>query len=111
MRFEFWVKYFKFISLFFVGLSLFWAYSVTFDPFGIYDYFFAKSFWNLEQLPSDVARTKRFILGPLGTTSAGYFTLQYFISTSHQLIRYFMSAFFRYIPFKNKSVAELCTYF
>ena len=33
------------------------------------------------------------------------------ISTSHQLIRYFMSAFFRYIPFKNKSVAELCTYF
>ena len=33
------------------------------------------------------------------------------LSTSHQLIRYFMSAFFRYIPFKNKSVAELCTYF
>ena len=33
------------------------------------------------------------------------------VSTSHQLIRYFMSAFFRYIPFKNKSVAELCTYF
>ena len=38
----------------------------------------------------------------------GSYTL---ISTSHQLIRYFMSAFFRYIPFKNKSVAELCTYF
>ena len=50
-----------------------------------------------------------------GMTLTSRFTITerslYQLSTSHQLIRYFMSAFFRYIPFKNKSVAELCTYF
>jgi hypothetical protein len=79
MDFEFWVKYLKVVSLFFAVLGLWWAYSGTFDPFGIYDYYFAKTFWNLEQLPSDVDLAKRFILGPFGATSAGYFMIQYFV--------------------------------
>lgn len=80
MKFEFWVKYLKFVSLFFVFLGLFWAYTGTFDPLGIYDYYFAKAFWGLEELPADVEKTKRFILGILGATSSGYFMIQYFVA-------------------------------
>ena len=80
MKFEFWVKYLKFVSLFFVFLGLFWAYSGTFDPLGLYDYYFAQAFWGVDQLPADVERTKTFILGILGATTAGYFTIQYFVA-------------------------------
>ena len=80
MKFEFWVKYLKFVSLFFVFMGLYWAYAGTFDPFGIYDHYFAKAFWNLDELPADAERTKRFALGLLGATSAGYFTIQYFVA-------------------------------
>lgn len=80
MKFEFWVNYLKVISLFFALMGLFWAYFGTFDPFGLYDYYFAKSFWNLEQLPNDAERAKTFLLAPFGTTAAGYFTIQYFVA-------------------------------
>lgn len=80
MKFEFWVKYLKFVSLFFVFMGLFWAYTGSFDPFGIYDYYFAKTFWSLDELPADVVKTKKFILGLLGATSAGFFTIQYFVA-------------------------------
>lgn len=79
MKFEFWVKYLKFVSLFFVFLGLYWAYAGTFDPLGLYDYYFAQSFWNADQLPDDVERAKAFILAPFGATSAGYFMIQYFV--------------------------------
>ena len=80
MKFEFWVNYLKGVSLFFVGTGLFWTYTGTFDPLGIYDAYFAQSFWGLEQLSPDVERTKRFTLGIIGATTAGYFTIQYFVA-------------------------------
>ena len=80
MKFEFWVNYLKFISLFFAAMGLYWAFAGTFDPLGIYDYDFAKSFWGAEKLAPDVEKTKRFALGILGTTTAGYFVIQYFVA-------------------------------
>jgi len=80
MTFDFWKKYLEYISLFFAGMSVFWAIVGSFDPLGIYDAMFANSFYGQEQLPTDVARAKSFLLAPLGATSAGYFLLQYFIA-------------------------------
>lgn len=57
-----------------------WAILGSFDPFGIYDSLFAKSFFGTEKLPTDVKRATEFILGPFGATSSGYFILQFFIA-------------------------------
>ena len=59
----------------------------------------------------EIADAKRILVSAAAGNNGLNIDDNYYISTSHQLIRYFMSAFFRYIPFKNKSVAELCTYF
>ena len=79
MSFETYIKYLKNASLLLVVFSCFWAIYGSFDPFGIYDHAFANAFWNNDQLSEDVIRTKRFLLGPLGATSAAYFLLQFFI--------------------------------
>ena len=79
-NFNFWVSYLKFISLFFAAMGVMWAVVGSFDPFGIYDSYFAQAFWGLDQLPAHVDRAKRFILGPFGATCAGYFTIQYFVA-------------------------------
>ncbi len=39
-----------------------------------------RAFWNTDTLPTDAKQTFRFILGPFGATSAGYFVLQFFIA-------------------------------
>lgn len=80
MTFSFWVKYLKAISIFFCLLGIFWSITGTFDPLGIYDSMFAEAFWGRSTLPADALLAKRFILGPFGATSAGYFLLQYFIA-------------------------------
>ncbi len=79
-RFNFWVKYLKFVSLFFAALGVMWAVIGSFDPLGIYEKYFAQAFWGRDLLPTDAKRTFRFILGPFGATSAGYFILQFFIA-------------------------------
>jgi len=79
-QFEFWVKYLKFISLFFVGMGVMWAVLGSPDPFGIYEKAMAQSFYNQDELSEEVSRTFRFILAPFGTTMAGSFLLQYFIA-------------------------------
>lgn len=80
MKFSYWVKYLKAVSIFFCLMGIFWSVTGSFDPFGLYDSMFAKAFWGSSTLPVDAVRTKEFILGPFGATSAGYFLLQYFIA-------------------------------
>lgn len=79
-KFNFWVSYLKIISLFFAFMGVVWAIVGSFDPFGIYDEIFANTFWNQDTLPKDAQIATRFLLGPFGATSAGYFLLQYFIT-------------------------------
>jgi hypothetical protein len=79
-RFRFWVIYLKGVSLFFAFLGLLWAVTGSFDPLSIYEKAFAQTFWNRDTLPPDAKQAFRFILGPFGATSAGYFMLQYFIA-------------------------------
>ena len=78
--FNFWVKYLKLISLFFAAMGVMWAVIGSFDPFGVYDSYFAQSFFGANELPSDVKKSISFILGPLGATNTAYFILQYFIA-------------------------------
>jgi hypothetical protein len=78
--FLFWTKYLQVVSLLFSAIGLMWLVVGSFDPFGIYDTAFARTFWHTDTLPSDVRTAFRFILGPFGATSAGYFILQYFIA-------------------------------
>lgn len=82
MRFSFWVTYLKYASLFFAAMGVMWAILGSFDPFGIWDGFMAQVFYGRETIPDDVMRAKKFILGPFGATSAGYFILQYFIASN-----------------------------
>lgn len=79
-NFNFWVKYLKFISIFFAALGFMWMLVGSLDPFGIWDKAFAKAFWAKETLPEDAQMALKFILGPFGATAAGFFTLQYFIA-------------------------------
>lgn len=79
-QFIFWVKYLKFISLFFAAMGVMWAMIGSFDPFGIYDNYFAQSFFGTNELPADVKKSIQFILAPLGATNTAYFILQYFIA-------------------------------
>ena len=80
MTFQFWVKYLQVTSLFFAAMGVFWAIAGTFDPLGIWDAQLARTFFNQDQLPLEVAQTKAFILGPFGATAAGYFILQFSIA-------------------------------
>jgi len=52
-NFNFWVKYLKFISIFFAALGFMWMLVGSLDPFGIWDKAFAKAFWAKETLPVD----------------------------------------------------------
>lgn len=81
-NFSFWVSYLKVISIFFAVMGAMWAVVGSFDPFGFYDTQFARAFWDTDTLPPDAMRTFRFITGPFGATSMGYFILQYFIATN-----------------------------
>ncbi|MBD0278360.1 MAG: hypothetical protein ICV51_08745 [Flavisolibacter sp.] len=78
--FAFWISYLKAISLLFAFLGILWSVLGSFDPFGWYEKAFAQRFWNADILPKDAKTAFRFILGPFGATSAGYFILQYFIA-------------------------------
>ena len=73
-------NYLKVASIIFAFQGLFWALYGSFDPFGLYDSFFAKSFYQLPELPDDVEKAKRFLLVPFGATDLGYFILMYFIT-------------------------------
>lgn len=79
-KFNFWVNYLKFVSLFFAAMGVMWAVLGSFDPFGMYEKEMAQSFYNKDELPTAVVRTFRFIMAPFGATAAGYFILQYFIA-------------------------------
>lgn len=80
MDFNFWIKYLKAVSLFMVLFGLFWAFFGSFDPLGLWDQGFAKNIFHTDTLSTDVVKAKRFILGILGATNAGYFILQYYIA-------------------------------
>lgn len=79
LDFEFWISYFKWVSIFLFLLGIFWTISGSFDPLGLWDSQFASAFYNQEVLSADVARAKAFILVPLGATNSAYFLLQYFV--------------------------------
>ena len=79
LSFDWWIGYFKIVSIFLFLLGVFWAVSGSFDPLGIWDAQFAKAFYEQSTLPLDVNKAKAFILAPFGATSAAYFLLQYFI--------------------------------
>ena len=79
-KFIFWVQYLKTISLFFAMMGVLWAVVGSFDPFGIYDSYFANAFWQTNELPKDAQIATRFLLAPFGATSTGYFILQFFIA-------------------------------
>ena len=79
-RFYFWAGYLQIISIFFAALGALWAVIGSFDPFGLYDQAFAQAFWKTDELPADAKTAFRFILGPFGATSCGYFVLQFFIA-------------------------------
>lgn len=49
-----------------------WVLLGSFDPFGIWDGLLATAFYD-GTVPADVERFRRFILGPLGATAAGFF--------------------------------------
>jgi len=66
--------------LFFAFMGVVWAIVGSFDPFGIYDSYFAQTFWGTAILPKDAQIATQFLLVPLGATNAGYFILQYFIA-------------------------------
>lgn len=80
MSFSFWLKYLKWVSLFFCLMGVMWAIIGSFDPFGLYDSQFAQAYWGTDALPPDAEKAKSFLLGPFGATSAAYFVLQYFIA-------------------------------
>ena len=75
----FWTKYFKVISILMIIIGLFWAIAGVFDPFGIYEYFFAQHFWGIDTPPGDAAITFRFLMIPFGATLAGYFVMQFLL--------------------------------
>lgn len=52
--------------------SLVWVIIGSFDPFGLWDGLLANAFYN-GTTPETVTRFRRFILGPLGATSAAAF--------------------------------------
>lgn len=60
-------------------MGILWVFVGSFDPFGWYDTAFARAFWGVNTLPEDARKAFRFILGPFGATSTGYFVLQYLI--------------------------------
>lgn len=80
VNFNFWVSYLKVVSLFFAAMGIMWILVGSFDPFGLYDREFAKAFWQRENLPQDAKIAFQFILGPFGSTTTGYFILQFFIA-------------------------------
>ena len=76
-----WILYLKVVSLFFAAQGLLWAFIGSFDPFGMYDSLMAEAFFGKPNLPAPAERVFRFILAPFGTTTAGYFLLQYYITS------------------------------
>lgn len=73
------IRYLKFISVFFALQGVLWSVLGQFDPFGLYDQCMARAFFQRDSLDPHAERVFRFILGPFGATSAGYFILQYYI--------------------------------
>jgi len=58
--------------------SLLWVLIGSFDPLGVWDGLLANAFYD-GQTPESVERFRRFILGPLGATSAACFLALAFI--------------------------------
>lgn len=52
--------------------GLTWVVIGSFDPFGVWDGLYARTFHD-GVVPPDVASFRRFILGPFGATIAGFF--------------------------------------
>ena len=66
-------------SVIFCLQALMWAAIGSFDPFGIWDGLLADAFYD-GVLPPEVVRFRRFVLGPFGATTAGYFFLVFMIA-------------------------------
>ncbi len=81
-----WTIYLKCLSLFFTLQGLLWAFIGSFDPFQLYDSLMAQAFFNQPLLPPPAEKVFRFILAPFGTTTAGYFLLQYYIA-AHAFVK------------------------
>lgn len=78
--FEFWVKYLKYSSLFFMIMGGLWAIIGSLEPFGIFDTMMSQSFFGKDQLSPETIRVQKFLLVPFGATAVGYFIFQYLIT-------------------------------
>lgn len=61
-------------SLLFAVQALSWAVLGSFDPFGLWDGLAADALFG-GGTPAEVERFRRFVLGPFGAITAGYFAL------------------------------------
>jgi hypothetical protein len=80
-KFRYLVRYTQVVSIVFALLGLIWAVTGYTDPFGIYESLMAESLWGTETFTDEAKDTFQFLLVPLGSTCAGYFTMQFFIAT------------------------------
>lgn len=75
-RFAFWTGYLRVVSALFALQGAYWAATGTFAPGDLYEARMARALFGTPALPAEAERTFRFLLAPLGATSAGYFLLQ-----------------------------------
>ncbi len=59
--------------------SVSWMIIGSFDPFGFYDYWMARSLFGADKLTDEARKTFAFVLIPFGATTAGYFTLVFLV--------------------------------
>ena len=71
--------YLKMVSIFMMILGLFWMFSGSFDPFGIYQHYFANHFWQTEVPPEAAQTTFSFLMILFGAMLVGFFTMYYFL--------------------------------
>ena len=79
MVFDYWRRVLFGLCLVFAVQALSWAWIGSFDPFGFYESYMARSLWGLEALPPDAQRAFAFTLVPFGATTVGFFILTAFV--------------------------------
>jgi hypothetical protein len=78
-HFQFWRRCLLILSALFALQAVSWALIGSFDPFGFYESYMARSLWGADRLPVDAQRAFAFTLVPFGATTAAYFLLVFLI--------------------------------
>lgn len=94
-------RYLQAGSIIFFLISIYWAISGNFDPFGIYKTAIENQFWSGSAMPNDAELTFTFLLAPLGATCAGFFFMQFFIATYAYANREMWSYYAVIVPFST----------